>query len=158
MRTSDGRFLHRYRDGQAATPSHVDDFAFLIWGILELYVTTFEVSYLQTALELNGDLIEHFWDDNNGGFYFTADDSESLLVRQKDIYDEAIPSGNSVVMLNLLRLGRITAASDLEEKAAQIGRAFSEKVGQLPLAHTQFLVAVDFAVGSSYEVIIVGDS
>lgn len=158
MRTPDGRLLHRHRDGQGALPSHVDDYAFLIWGLLELYETTFEVGYLQTALELNGDLIQHFWDDSNGGFYFTADDGERLLVRQKEVYDGAVPSGNSVMMLNLLRLGRITANSDFEEKAARIGRAFSGNVKHLPWAYTQLMVAVDFAVGSSYEVVIAGDS
>lgn len=112
--------------------------------MLELYETIFEVRYLQTALDLNRDLIEHFWDDNNGGFYSTADDAENLLVRQKEIYDGAIPSGNSVAMLNLLRLGWITVNSSLEEKAAKIGRAFSRNVKQSPSAYTQLMVAVDF--------------
>ncbi|GAH94454.1 unnamed protein product, partial [marine sediment metagenome] len=107
---------------------------------------------------LNRDLIEHFWDDNNGGFYFVADDGENLLVRQKEIYDGAIPSGNSVEMLNMLRLGRITANYDFEEKAARIGRAFSRNVKQSPSAYTQLMVAVDFGVGPSYEVIIAGNS
>jgi len=158
MRTSDGRLLHRYRDGQAALPAHVDDYAFLIWGLLELYEATFEVKHLQTALELNKDLSEHFWDNADGGYYFTADDSESLIVRQKDIYDAAIPSGNSVGMLNLLRLGRITADSHLEEKAAAIGTAFSGEVTRSPSAHTQLMIAVDFGVGPSYEVVISGNS
>ncbi len=158
MRKSDGRLLHRYRDEQASLPAQVDDYAFLIWGMLELYETIFEVRYLQIALDLNRDLIEHFWDDNNGGFYFVADDGENLLVRQKEIYDGAIPSGNSVEMLNLLRLGRITANYDFEEKAARIGRAFSRNVKQSPSAYTQLMVAVDFGVGPSYEVVIAGNS
>ena len=158
MRKSDGRLLHRYRDEQASLPAQVDDYAFLIWGMLELYETIFEVRYLQIALDLNRDLIEHFWDDNNGGFYFVADDGENLLVRQKEIYDGAIPSGNSVAMLNLLRLGRITANYDFEEKAARIGRAFSRNVKQSPSAYTQLMVAVDFGVGPSYEVVIAGNS
>jgi uncharacterized protein YyaL (SSP411 family) len=158
MRNPDGRLLHRYRDGEAALPAYVDDYAFLIWGMLELYETTFNVDYLQGALNLNSDLLTHFWDDQAGGFYFTADDAEKLLVRQKDIYDGAIPSGNSVAALNLIRLGRITANTDLEEKAAQIGRAFSETVRQSPSAYTQLMVAVDFAIGPSYEVVIAGNS
>jgi uncharacterized protein YyaL (SSP411 family) len=158
MRTSDGRLLHRYRDGEAALPAYVDDYAFLMWGMLELYETTFEVAYLQNALELNNDLLKHFWDDQAGGFYFTADDAEKLLVRQKDIYDGAIPSGNSVAALNLLRLGRITANTNFEEKAVKIGRAFSKAVSQSPSAHTQLMVAVDFAIGPSFEVVIAGNS
>jgi len=158
VRTLEGRLLHRYRDGEAALTAHADDYAFLIYGMLELYEATFEVNYLKTALELNEDLIRHFWDHNSGGFYFTADDSESLLVRQKEIYDGAIPSGNSVAMLNLLRLGRIIAKHDYEEKAAKIGQAFYRSVSQLPSAYTQLMAAVDFAIGPSYEVVIAGGS
>ena len=158
MRTSDGRLIHRYRDGQAALPANVDDYAFFIWGLLELYETTFDVGYLRTALELNVGFVKYFWDNESGGFYFTADDGESLLVRQKEIYDGAIPSGNSVAMLNLLRLGRITIKTDLEEKAARIGRAFSHNVKLAPSAYTQLMAAVDFGLGPSYEVAIVGKS
>jgi uncharacterized protein YyaL (SSP411 family) len=158
MRNTDGRLLHRYRDGQAALPASVDDYAFLIWGMTELYETTFEVRYLRTALKLNDDLLKHFWDEKAGGFYFTADDAEKLLVRQKDIYDGAIPSGNSVAALNLLRLGRITAKAEFEEKAVTIERAFSKAVKQMPSAYTQLLLAVDFALGPSYEVVIAGKS
>jgi len=158
VRTSDGRLLHRYRGGEAALTANVDDYAFLIYGLLELYEATFEVYYLETALALNEDLIRHFWDDENGGFYFTADDGERLLVRQKEIYDGAVPSGNSVAMLNLLRLGRLTASAEFGEKAAKIGRAFCGNVSRLPSAYTQLMVAVDFAVGPSYEVVIAGDS
>jgi len=158
MLAPDGRLFHRYRDGDTALPAHLDDHAFLTHGLLELYGTTFEVSYLERALALNSHLIEHFWDEDNGGFYFSADDGEELLLRQKQAYDGALPSGNSVAMLNLLRLGRITADPDLEAKAATIGRAFFEKVRQSPAAYTQLMVAVDFAMGPSYELVIAGDS
>jgi uncharacterized protein YyaL (SSP411 family) len=156
MRNPNGRLLHRYRDGQPALPANVDDYAFLIWGMIELYETTFEVRFLQRALELNDDLVKHFWDEEAGGLYFTADDAEKLLVRQKDIYDGAIPSGNSVAALNLLHLGRIAANTDLEEKAVKIGRAFSKAVQQSPSAYTHLMLAVDFAIGPSYEVVIAG--
>ena len=158
LRAPKGRLLHRYRDGEAALTAHVDDYAFLIWGLIELYEATFETRYLKAALALNDDLVQHFWDDQTGGFYFTADDAEKLLVREKEIYDGAIPSGNSVAAYNLLRLGRITANSDFEEKAMRIGRAFSRSVRQSPLAHTQLMVAVDFGIGPTYEVVIAGDS
>ena len=158
MRSPDGRLLHRYRNGEAALLSYVDDYAFLIWGMLELYEATFEVRYLETSLDLNRDLLEHFWDYDNGGFYATPDDGEKLLFRQKKIYDDAVPSGNSVAMSNLLRLGRMTANHELEERAARIGSAFSMMVRDLPAAHTQLMVAVDFGVGPSYEVVIAGNS
>jgi len=158
MRRTDGRLLHRYRDGEAGIQAHLDDYAFLIWGLIELYEATFDVKYLKTALDLNNDLIKHFWDDKSGGFYFTPDDGEDLIVRQKEVYDGAIPSGNSVAMLNLLRLGRISVNSDFEEKAAKVGSAFSNTVKQYPAAYTQLMVALDFGVGPSYEVVVVGGS
>jgi uncharacterized protein YyaL (SSP411 family) len=158
MRSSDGRLIHRFRDGQAALPSHVDDYAFLTWGLLELYEAVFDVRYLQAAIDLSEDLIAHFWDKNDGGFYFTAEDAEDLILRQKEIYDGAIPSGNSVAMSNLLRIGRMTANSDFEEKSALIGKIFSENIGESPLSHVQFMVAAYFAIGPSFEIVIVGDS
>ena len=158
MRKPGGRLLHRYRDGQVGITANLDDYAFLVWGLIELYEAIFDVSYLEVALELKDDMLKHFWDDDVGGFYLTPDDGESLFVRKKEIHDGAIPSGNSVAMLNLLRLGRITADFNLEEKAAKIGRAFSENVKQAPLAYTQLMVALDFGVGPSYEVVVAGDS
>ena len=157
LRSHDGRLLHRYSRGHAAVPANLDDYAFMIYGLLELYETTFEVDYLRIALDLNQDLMKHFWDNSSGGFYFTADDAENLLVRQKQVYDGAVPSGNSVAMLNLLRLARLTADTELEQRAARIGAAFSETVRQQPSAHTQLMVALDFAVGPSYEVVIAGN-
>lgn len=156
MRASEGRLLHA-RGGHANVPAFLDDYAFFIWGLLELYESTFNVRYLQTALELNKDLIEQFWDDDNGGFYFTPKNSEDLLFRQKEVYDGAVPSGNSVAMLNLLRLGRITGNSDLEDMASRIGGAFSGGVKQAVSAHTQLMIAVDFGLGPSFEVVIVGN-
>lgn len=158
MRTPDGQLLHRYRDGEAAVAAYLDDYAFFIWGLTELYETVFDAKYLTIALDLNNHLIKHFWDEDNGGFYFTPDYGEELIVRKKDIYDGAVPSGNSVAMLNLLRLGRITADPSFEEKAAAIGRTFSADVQSAPAAYTQLMIAVDFAVGPSYEVVIAGDS
>ncbi|MGB7292809.1 MAG: thioredoxin domain-containing protein [Thermodesulfobacteriota bacterium] len=158
LRDKNGNLLHRYRDGESGIRANLTDYAFLVWGLTELYEATFDVNYLKTALELNGELIKNFWDDANGGFYFTPNDVEELIVRQKEINDGAMPSGNSVAMLNLIRLGRITANSDLEQKAAKIGEVFSKVIKQYPSAFTQLLVALEFGIGPSYEVVIAGDS
>jgi len=158
LRKPEGRLLHRYRDGDAALSAHIDDYAFLIWGLLELYETLHDVHYLQAASNLNSEAVKHFWDEKNGGFYFTAQDSENLLIRQKEIYDGAVPSGNSVAMLNLLRLGRMIGDATLEQKAAQIGRVFAKSVQQAPSGYTQLMTAVDFGVGPSHEIVIVGNS
>jgi len=158
MVTPDGRLLHRYRDGEAAIQANIEDYTFLIWGLLELYEATFNTDFLKTAIDLNGNLMKHFWDDGQGGFYFTPDDGEDLLIRQKEVYDGPTPSGNSVAMLNLLRLGRITANPDLEEKAKKIGTVFSKQIKQSPPIYTLFMVALDFGTGPSCEVVIVGNS
>jgi len=157
MRSRDGRLLHRYRDGEAALPAYVDDYSFMVWGLIELYEASFEVKYLRSALEINAELLSRFWDPGAGGFFFTARDGEQLLLRKKEIYDGAIPSGNSVAALNLLRLARITGNSDLEMKANAIGKAFSRSVRKLPSAHTQLLSAVEFGIGPSYEVVLAGN-
>ena len=154
--TRDDELLHRYRNGVAGIDANADDYAFLIWGLIELYEATFDIEYLQDAVSWNKLFIDRFWDENNGGLFFTPDDGEELLVRMKEVYDGAVPSGNSVAMLNFIRLGRMTADTDLENRAAAIGRAFHEDVNRGPSAHTLLLSALDFGVGPSYEVIIVG--
>jgi uncharacterized protein YyaL (SSP411 family) len=157
MLTGDGRLFHRYRDSEAAIPAHLNDYAFLIFGMIELYETTFETDYLKKAMHFNRILLDHFWDNEKGGLFLTADDGEELPVRQKEIYDGAIPSGNSIAMMNLLRLGRITANTDFEDKAAAIGRAFASDVQQIPSAYTQLMIATDFSIGPSYELVITGN-
>jgi len=158
LTTKSGRLLHRFRDGEAAIQGMIDDYSFLIWGLLELYQTTFTVSYLKQAITFNNILIEHFWDDQDGGFYFTANDAEELLVRKKEIYDGAVPSGNSVAMLNLIRISRMTANIELEEKAAKINKAFSFSIEQSLLAHSLFLSTLEYIFGTAFEVVIVGQS
>jgi uncharacterized protein YyaL (SSP411 family) len=149
--------LHRYRGGSAGIRAKVDDYAFLVWGLIELYESTFEVKYLQTAVELNKTMIADFWDDKNGGLFFATLAQEDLIVRMKEVYDSAIPSGNSVAMLNFIRLGRLTADPTLEKRAADIGQAFGDQVAKGPSAHSMLLTALDFGVGPSFEVVIVGD-
>ena len=157
MRDTNGRLYHRYREGEAAVPAFLDDYAFLIWGLVELYEATFESAYISKALELNAILLEHFWDHDMGGFYFTANDADQILVRKKGVHDGALPSGNSVSLMNLLRLSRLTAHQEYEDKAGQLVRAFSKDISEMPVAHTQFLLGLDFALGPTSEVIVVGD-
>ncbi|HUU40740.1 MAG TPA: thioredoxin domain-containing protein [Desulfatiglandales bacterium] len=157
MCNKEGRLLHRYRDGEAAIPAFLDDYAFLTWGLLEIYETSFESVYLKRAFDFNSLLLDHFWDGKNGGFYSVADYADKILIRKKEIYDGAVPSGNSIAMLNLLRLARITANPEYEEKAAQMSITFSEMVSVAPAAFTQMMVALDFALGPSLEVVITGN-
>ena len=157
MRDGKGRLLHRWRDGDAGIGGSIDDYSFFIWGLLELYESTFDIKYLKAALDLQTEMTGLFWDDKNGGFYFTSHDAEELITRHKEIYDGAIPSGNSVAMLNLLRIGRITGDAAYDEMAAKLAKAFSETVEQAPVAYTQLLSSLDFAIGPSYEVVVAGD-
>jgi uncharacterized protein YyaL (SSP411 family) len=157
LRTADGRLLRRYRQGDAAYPGYLDDYAFLVWSLIELYEATFEVSYLEEAITLNEAMIEIFWDKQGGGLYFTGKGNERLITQSKEIYDGALPSGNSVAVLNFLRLGRMTGNVGLEEKAEQLTRAFSSQVQDQPMAYTQLLSALDFMIGPSREIVIAGD-
>jgi uncharacterized protein YyaL (SSP411 family) len=156
MAAPDGGLYHRYREGSAAVAGMVDDYAFVAWGLIELYEATFDVAWLERALGYTRLTLERFWDEEAGGFFFTPEDGEALIVRQKESYDGALPSGNSVAMLNLLRLGRMTADGDLERRATDVGRAFASTASSAPSVHTQMLAAVDFAAGPSHEVVIVG--
>ncbi len=155
--TRDKALLHSYCDGEVKINAHVDDYAFLIWGLLELFEATFEAKYLQSALDFNEYLISHFWDEKNGGFYFTSSLGEQLIIRQKEIYDGAIPSGNSICLLNLLRLAKITENHKLEDYANRLIKAFSENVKSAPIAYTQFLCGLDYVFGPSLEIVVIGD-
>ena len=158
MMDSEGRLLHRYREGGADILAFVDDYAFLIWGLINLYESSFETQYLEKAIMLTEEQLKLFWDSSIGAFFFTAEDTESLLTRQKETYDGAIPSGNSVSMLNLLRLAQITGNDEYEKKADHLGRVFAENIRTSPVAHTLMMVAVDYAVGPTYSLVIAGDS
>ncbi|UCE27392.1 MAG: thioredoxin domain-containing protein [Candidatus Coatesbacteria bacterium] len=157
LRAPEGSLLHAWREGVSAVLGYLDDYAFFTWGLIELYETTFKPQYLRSALELAFDMAGSFRDEKTGGFFFAPDDGETLLTRQMEIFDGAVPSGNSVAMLNLLRLGRLTGCIELEETAAAVGRAFSAEVAKAPANHAMLMAAVDFAVGPSHEVVIVGD-
>ncbi|HUT82581.1 MAG TPA: thioredoxin domain-containing protein [Candidatus Bathyarchaeia archaeon] len=158
MQTSEGRLMHRFREGQVAIKGLIDDYAFVIWALLELYESTFNVEYLKKAIQFNDVLVKHFWDEINGGFFFTPDDSEQFLIRKKEIYDGAIPSGNSIAALNLLKISRITSDIALEDKVSQINKAFSTIVEQSLFAHAMFLTSLEYVYGSSFEVVIVGNA
>ena len=152
----DGRLLKRYREGEAALPAHLDDYVFLVWGLLELYESTFEPTYLREALLLNELTTDLFWDKDGGAHYFSATDAEDLLVRHRELYDGAIPSGNSVSTMNNLRLARLTGNSCFAEIAEKIARAFSRQIQEAPQAYTHMLCALDFMYGPAAEVVITG--
>ncbi len=158
MGADDGRLLHRYRDGAAGIAANIDDYAFFVWGLIELYEATYDVSFMEKALEFEGVMVRDFWDDENGGFFFTPANGETMIARSKEIYDGAVPSGNSVAQLDLLRLARISADPAAEKRAADIGRVFFHDVTRAPSAFTFLMVGLEFVAGNSREVVIVGES
>ena len=157
LQVKEGRLLRRYREGEAALPGYLDDYAFLSWALVEAYEATFDPAYLEQAIALTHSMLELFWDQENGGFFFTGRENESLITRSKDVQDGALPSGNSVAAFNLLRLGRLTGNALLEEKADALLQTFASQADAYPAAHTQLLQALDFMIGPAQEVVIAGD-
>jgi uncharacterized protein YyaL (SSP411 family) len=157
MIDTEGKLCHRYRDGEAAISGFLDDYAFFVWGLIELYETVFDAKYLKLAVELTDKMLAYFWDSQQGGFFQIASFSEIALTRNKGAHDGAYPSGNSVAAFNLIRLAHMTSEMQYEEKARQLLQAFSAEVTRLPSAYSQMMIALDFALGPSTEVVIAGD-
>jgi uncharacterized protein YyaL (SSP411 family) len=151
----DGRLMARYRDGDTAHLGYVDDYAFLIWALIELYETTYNPFYLIKSLELNDHMISLFWDTENGGLFMYGNDGENLIARPKEIYDGATPSGNSVATLNFLRLSRLTGRQDLEEKALKQFSVFGAYLNRAGMGQSFMLMALLYSQSKSKEVIIV---
>lgn len=151
-----GRLLARYRHGETAYPAYLDDYAYLIWGLIELYEATYKPVYLQYAIRENQRMIDLFWDPDRGGFFLYGRDGEQLIARPKEVYDGALPSGNSVAAMNLLRLARLTGKQDLEDMAIRQLKAFAGIVKQFPAAHTYFMMAAMFALYPTREIVFAG--
>ncbi len=151
-----GRLLARYRHGETAYLAFLDDYAYLIWGLIELYEATYKPVYLEYAIKQNQQMIDLFWDPSRGGFFLYGRDSEQLIARPKEVYDGALPSGNSVAAMNLLRLARLTGNQDLENVAMRQLKAFSGIVKQYPASHTYFMMAAMFALYPTREIVFAG--
>ncbi len=150
----DGKLMHRYMEGEVSIPGFLEDYAFLIWGLLELYEATMNSDYLIEAKELQ-DIQNKYFLDEEGGFYQTPEFFTDIPVRKKEIYDGAIPSGNSVSFYNLLRLGRMLGLKDYENIALKGLESFSWDISNFPSAHTFSLISLDLKVNGSREIVIV---
>jgi len=157
MRDDRGRLFHRFRDGELAVEAQAADYAFLIYGLLNLYQATFNLAYAEEAAALQEKMLQDFWDPDSGGFFSTANQSEALPVRPKELYDGAIPSANSVSLLNLLWLARLTGDPKWDNHAHDQLRAFAGTVKAQPSAFAFFLLGVDFALRPGQEVVIAAD-
>lgn len=150
----DGRLLARYRDGEAAYLAYLDDYAFLVWGLLELYQATFNKKYLTSAVYFNKEMLRLFWDDEMGGLFLYGEDSEELISRPKEIYDGAMPSGNSVAAMNLQRLSRMTKDANLEEKSRRQIEAFGGEVERHPSSYTHYIMALMLSMDKTKEIVV----
>ncbi len=152
-----GRLLKRYRQGEAGLTAHLEDYAFMIAALLDVYESTFEVRYLDQAITFQRVMDEFFWDEVEGGYFTVADDAEQLIVRAKKLYGGAIPSGNAVAMENLVRLHRMTGQPHFATRGEELIRAFSGEVEKNSMVYPLVLTALDFHFGPSFEIVISGD-
>ena len=149
------RLLARYRNGQSHYPGYLDDYAFYVYGLIESYQSTFNINYLQQAIELTEDMIKLFKDEEAGGFYLYGSDAENLMIRPKETYDGAMPSGNSVAAYNLIRLARLTNDSKLEAEATNQINFMANHETHYEISHAFYLIAAHFALSDSQELVAV---
>ena len=154
---SDGTLLHRYRDGDAAIPGFLDDYAFFAQALLDLYETDFDPGRLQLAVGITRKMRDLFEDRDRGGFFTTAEGDSSLVLRMKDDYDGAEPAGNSIAVLNLLRLAEITNQPEFHQAAARTLTALSARISSQPVAVPQMLVALEYAHAAPRQVVLAGN-
>ena len=157
MLDKNGTLYHRFVKGEMAVEGFLDDYAFLVWGLIEVYEASFDDRFLQAASKLTDIMVTRFWDEKEEGFFFSARGSADIMAKRKEVYDGALPSGNSVAILNLLRLSRLNANTTYETMARDMSRTFAGEVKESPSAHTFLLLGVDFALGPAYNVTLVGD-
>ncbi len=154
MRDERGRLLHSFKDGKARFGAYLDDYACLIDSLVDLYQATFDPHWLRHAVELAETMQERFADPE-GGFFYTPDDHEQLIARNKDSQDSSTPSGNAVAAMALARLGRLTSRGEFVERATETLESFSEQIARFPMASGQALLTLEFLHGPAYEFVLV---
>jgi hypothetical protein len=152
--TGTGTYYRRYRDGEAKYNAGLADYAFYAQGLIDLYEASFDCSVLEAAVECTEDALKLFYDDTSGGFFDTAGNDPTLLIRSKEEYDGAEPSGNSIEILNLLRLSVMTGGERYERLAQKSLAWFGSDVKQSPQSLPQLLVAVDWMLNKPLQFII----
>ena len=155
LRDENGRLYKRYRNGSTGLQPHIDDYAFFIWGLLNLYESNFNTYYLKSALELSEIMVADFLDKKRGGFFIGPNNGEKLIVRAKDSYDGAIPSGNAVAAMNFIRISKFTGDSKWEDIAQNTFLAFSESIKRIPSAHSFMLTSFMYGLDNPKEIVIV---
>jgi len=153
----DGRLMARYRDGSADYPAYLDDYAYLLWALVEMYETTFSPEYLVKAQHMTEEMQRLFADTKQGGFFFSGTDNEVLITRPKELYDSCIPSGNSVALLAMVRLGRYTGNNELLQTTERMLQSFAGEVDKFPRFYPGFLLALEQYQAPLSQIIIAGE-
>src|SRR6185503_345048 len=150
----DGLLLRTYKEGVAKLNGYLEDYAFLIDGLLNLYEATGELEWLEESISLTDKMVEEFWDDEDGGFFFTGKSHETLILRAKDYFDNATPSGNSVAAEVLLRLALLTDNADYRRRATTLLRLVAETLKRYPSGFGRALCALDFHLSTPKEIVV----
>lgn len=153
----DGLMLRTYKDGFGKLNGYLEDYAFFSSGLIALYEATGNLRWLEEACSIVDKMIEEFWDEENGGFYFTGKSHEELIVRSKDYFDNATPSGNSVAVEVLLKLNHLTGKEDYNRYAVTIQRLLTDSIRRYASAFGRALCAMDFYLSTPKEIVIIGD-
>src|SRR6185295_7735045 len=156
MSRSDGRLLHTYRHGEAKLDAYLDDYAYLVNSLVTLYESSAGERWIDEAVRLADILLSRFQDRERGGFYFTADDHEQLIARNKDLHDASVPSGNAMAATALLRLGRLCGRTDYLDSAGRTLVIAASIMERAPTGAGQMLVALDMWLGPASELVLVG--
>jgi uncharacterized protein YyaL (SSP411 family) len=156
FRAPDGGLLHRYCDGEAAIPAFADDYAFIILALIGLFETTFDPDWLKEAIVMEQYVTEHFHDKVHGGYFSTSEASDPLILRTKEVYDGALPSCNSVMLQNLVRLGHFTGDPIYHKRASALATTFAGLVNDSPSSYTGYLCGLDHLLGPATDIVIAG--
>jgi hypothetical protein len=152
-----GRLLRSFKDGRAKFNAYLDDYACFVAALIDLYEATFDSAYLARAVELTDVLLARFWDEEEGGFFFTSSDHETLISRSKSAFDSSLPSGNAVATFNLLRLFSLTEKHDYLARAERILRLFYDALEQNPFSFAHMLCALDFYLRQPKQIVLIGE-
>lgn len=156
LRREDGRLLARYRNGDAEYLAYLEDYSYFIWGLLELYMGIFNKNYLNIAVELAENMINLFYDTKEDGFFHYGIDGEKLIARPKELYDGALPSGNSVAAMIMLKLSLFTGKIEYEEIASKMFEHFGAQVEEYPEGFTYFISSFLFHIAGNMKIVLAG--
>jgi uncharacterized protein YyaL (SSP411 family) len=153
----DGFLLHTYKDGQAKLLGYLDDYAFVAIGLLDVYEAIFDRSALERSIQLTDIMVREFWDEKDGGFFYTGKSHEQLISRMKPVFDGSVPSGNALATQLLLRLFHITGDDDYRKRAEKVLRSYYDAMESQPFGFAHMLCALDFYLNKPKEVVLVGN-